>query len=297
MPNDFVLDFVAGGISAAVSKTVVAPLERVKILLQIQDASKYIPKDQQYKGLMDCFGRVYREQGVLSFWRGNVVNVVRYFPTQALNFAFKDTYKKLFLEGIDQKKDFWKFFAGNLASGGAAGATSLCIVYPLDFARTRLGADVGKAAGDREFKGLMDCIGKCYKADGLIRGLYPGFLSSVQGIIVYRAIYFGAYDTAKTMVDKPGLMTKFLIAQTVAMGSVTISYPFDTVRRRLMMMSGEGEKMYASTTDCWKKILRDEGGKAFFKGNFTNLLRSIGCAMVLVMYDELIDVFKASFKN
>merc|ERR1712184_108496 len=157
---------------------------------------------------------------------------------------------------IPTKSCFWMestkkisggFFAGNLASGGAAGATSLLIVYPLDFARTRLGADVGKAAADREFKGLFDCIGKCYKADGLIRGLYPGFLSSVQGIIIYRAIYFGAYDTAKEMFDNPGLLTKFAIAQSVAMCSVTISYPFDTVRRRLMMMSGEGDKMYKST--------------------------------------------------
>jgi solute carrier family 25 (adenine nucleotide translocator) protein 4/5/6/31 len=295
MNSDFVLDFVAGGVSAAVSKTVVAPLERVKILLQIQDASKYIPKDQQYKGLVDCFSRVYREQGVLSFWRGNVVNVVRYFPTQALNFAFKDTYKKMFMEGIDKNTQFWRFFAGNLAAGGAAGATSLCIVYPLDFARTRLGADVGKSAADREFKGLFDCIGKSYRADGIIRGLYPGFLSSVQGIIVYRAIYFGAYDTAKDMlVEKPSFLTKFGIAQVVAATSVTIAYPFDTVRRRLMMMSGEGEKdkMYKGTTDCWKKILKDEGAKAFFKGNFTNVLRSVGCALVLVLYDELLAFLK-----
>jgi len=294
MNKDFVLDFVAGGISAAVSKTVVAPLERVKILLQIQDAHKHIAKDQQYKGVVDCFARIYKEQGFLSFWRGNVVNVVRYFPTQALNFAFKDKYKQLFLDGVD-KKDFWKFFAGNLASGGAAGATSLLIVYPLDFARTRLGADVGKAAADREFKGLFDCIGKCYKADGLVRGLYPGFLSSVQGIIIYRAIYFGAYDTAKEMFENPGIVTRFAIAQTVAAGSVTVAYPFDTVRRRLMMMSGEGEKMYSGTMDCWRKILRDEGAKAFFKGNYTNVLRSIGCALVLVGYDEMIGLLKATF--
>jgi len=294
MNKDFAIDFMAGGISAAVSKTVVAPLERVKILLQIQDASKHIPKDQQYKGIVDCFSRVYREQGFLSFWRGNVVNVVRYFPTQALNFAFKDTYKQMFMDGIDKKKEFWKFFAGNLAAGGAAGATSLLIVYPLDFARTRLGADVGKAAHEREFKGLKDCIVKCYKADGLIRGLYPGFLSSVQGIIIYRAIYFGAYDTAKDMFDKPGILTRFAIAQTVAMTSVTVAYPFDTVRRRLMMMSGEGEKMYSGTVDCWKKIVRDEGSRALFKGNFTNVLRSIGCALVLVMYDELLVAFKSA---
>lgn len=291
--KDFMLDFIAGGISAAVSKTVVAPLERVKILLQIQDAQKFIPKDQQYKGIVDCFSRVYREQGVLSFWRGNVVNVVRYFPTQALNFAFKDKYQKLFMSGLDKNKEFWKFFAGNLASGGAAGATSLLVVYPLDFARTRLGADVGKAAADREFKGLADCIKKCYKADGLIRGLYPGFLVSVQGIIVYRAIYFGAYDTVKAMVEKPNFGTKFAIAQTVAAVSVTVAYPFDTVRRRLMMMSGEGEKMYKGTVDCLKKITKEEGMKGLFKGNFTNVLRSVGCALVLVLYDELIAVLKS----
>jgi len=294
MNKDFLLDFIAGGISAAVSKTVVAPLERVKIILQIQDSHKHIPKDQQYKGIVDCFARINREQGFLSFWRGNVVNVVRYFPTQALNFAFKDKYKALFMDGID-KKDFWKFFAGNLAAGGAAGATSLLIVYPLDFARTRLGADVGKAAADREFKGLADCVIKSYKADGVIRGLYPGFISSVQGIIIYRAIYFGAYDTAKTMVDKPNILTKFAIAQAVAMGSVTVAYPFDTVRRRLMMMSGQGEKMYSGTLDCWRKILRDEGAAAFYKGNLTNVLRSIGCALVLVGYDEIISVLKANF--
>lgn len=294
MSKDFMLDFIAGGISAAVSKTVVAPLERVKILLQIQDASKFIPKDQQYKGMVDCFSRVHKEQGFLSFWRGNVVNVVRYFPTQALNFAFKDTYKKIFMDGLDKNKDFWKFFAGNLAAGGAAGATSLSIVYPLDFARTRLGADVGKGAGDREFKGLFDCITKSYKADGVVRGLYPGFLSSVQGIIIYRAMYFGLYDTAKEQFDKPSFLTKFAIAQSVATVSVTLSYPFDTVRRRLMMMSGEGEKMYKGTADCWKKIARDEGLKAFYKGNFTNVVRSIGCALVLVLYDEIIDVLKAN---
>lgn len=296
MSKDFLLDFIAGGVSAAVSKTVVAPLERVKILLQIQDAHKFIPEDQRYKGIVDCFSRIQKEQGFTSFWRGNVVNVVRYFPTQALNFAFKDKFKQIFMRGVKQE-DFWKFFAANLASGGAAGATSLMIVYPLDFARTRLGADVGKSAADREFKGLADCIKKSYKADGVVRGLYPGFISSVQGIIIYRAIYFGAYDTAKTFFDKPSILTKFAIAQTVAATSVSVAYPFDTVRRRLMMMSGEakGEKMYKGTMDCWKKIVKDEGAKALFKGNFANVLRSIGCALVLVGYDELIDLLKANF--
>ena len=110
-----------------------------------------------------------------------MANVIRYFPTQALNFAFKDKYKQVFLGGVDKKTQFWRHFAGNLASGGAAGATSLCFVYPLDFARTRLGADIGKSGADRQFKGLGDCLVKVFKSDGLI-GLYRGFGVSVQGM-------------------------------------------------------------------------------------------------------------------
>lgn len=90
-----------------------------------------------YAGIIDAFIRLPKEQGFLSLWRGNLANVIRYFPTQALNFAFKDVYKQMFLEGIDKNTQFWRYFAGNLASGGAAGASSLCFVYPLDFARTR----------------------------------------------------------------------------------------------------------------------------------------------------------------
>merc|ERR1712210_204777 len=291
----FFINLMLGGTAGGISKTVVAPIERVKLLLQVQDASSQMKGAgvKPYTGMMNCFSRVYAEKGLLSFWRGNMANCIRYFPTQALNFAFKEKYQKFFIRH-DKKTDFWKFFAGMLAAGGAAGATSMGIVYPLDFARTRLGADVGKSAAERECKGLVDCLGKSFKADGVVKGLYPGFLSSVQGIIIYRAIYFGANDTANKFAgEKPSILLRFGIAQVVAAGSVTVAYPFDTVRRRLMMMSGEKEKMYKGTMDCWAKIWKDEGPRAFFKGNFTNVLRSIGCALVLVGYDECIALLKA----
>ncbi|KAL6039755.1 hypothetical protein STEG23_009701 [Scotinomys teguina] len=174
----FAKDFLSGGVAAAISKTVVAPIERVKLLLQVQHASKQITADKQYKGITDYVVRIPKEQGVLSFWRGNLANVIRYFPTQALNFAFKDKYKQIVLGGVDKRTQFWCSFAGILASGGAAGATSVCFVYPLDFARTGLAADVGKAGAEREFKGLGDCLVKMYKSDG-IRDLYQGFNVSI----------------------------------------------------------------------------------------------------------------------
>ncbi|CAH1642082.1 unnamed protein product [Spodoptera littoralis] len=290
-PVAFAKDFLAGGISAAVSKTAVAPIERVKLLLQVQHVSKQIAADQRYKGIVDAFVRIPREQGLLSFWRGNFANVIRYFPTQALNFAFKDKYKQVFLGGVDKHTQFWRYFAGNLASGGAAGATSLCFVYPLDFARTRLAADVGKGDGQREFKGLGDCLGKIFKSDGLI-GLYRGFGVSVQGIIIYRASYFGFYDTARGMLPDPKntpIVISWAIAQTVTTVAGIISYPFDTVRRRMMMQSGRAKAdiLYKNTLHCWATIAKSEGTGAFFKGAFSNVLRGTGGAFVLVLYDEI----------
>lgn len=290
----FAMDFLAGGVSAGVSKTIVAPIERVKMLLQTQDTIPDIMsgKVPRYTGVINCFSRVSGEQGFSSLWRGNLANVVRYFPTQAFNFAFKDSFKRLFPK-YDQKKEFGKFFATNVASGGLAGASSLVFVYPLDFVRTRLASDVGKAS-DREFMGLWDCLKKIYGRTGFV-SLYQGFGVSVQGIIVYRGAYFGAYDTAKSVLfedeKKANVVLKWGVAQAVTACAGIISYPFDTVRRRMMMMAGRkasrgDEIQYKSTIDCWKKITQQEGYKGFFKGAWSNVLRGAGGALVLVFYDE-----------
>lgn len=285
---NFSKDLLAGGVAGGVSKTIVAPIERVKLLLQVQDASTQITQDTKYKGIIDAFRRIPQEQGFISLWRGNLANVIRYFPTQALNFAFKDKYKQLFVRW-DAKTDFWKFFAGNLASGGAAGATSLLFVYPLDFARTRLAADIGKGS-NRQFNGLGHCLSTIYKQDGAV-GLYRGFGVSVGGIIVYRAAFFGCFDTFKQVLlkdpKKAPIWQTWLIAQAVTTVAGVISYPFDTVRRRMMMQAGRKEIIYNSTLDCWRKIAKNEGSKAFFKGALSNAIRGSGGAFVLVLYDEI----------
>ncbi|KAI6197141.1 ADP/ATP translocase [Aphelenchoides besseyi] len=290
----FALDLASGGTAAAVSKTAVAPIERVKLLLQVQDASTTITADKKYKGIVDVLVRVPKEQGFAALWRGNLANVIRYFPTQALNFAFKDTIKGLFPR-YNQNTEFWKFFGTNLASGGLAGASSLCFVYPLDFARTRLAADVGKGAS-REFKGLGDCLVKIAKSDGPV-GLYRGFFVSVQGIIIYRAAYFGMFDTAKMMFTKDGKKLNFFAAWAIAQvcwlmelsPSVrgVLSYPWDTVRRRMMMQSGRKDVLYKNTLDCAMKIVKNEGMSAMFKGALSNVFRGTGGALVLALYDEI----------
>lgn len=287
--KNFLKDFAIGGVSAAISKTCVAPIERVKLLLQNQDASSQISVDKRYKGIGDCFIRVVREQGFVSMWRGNLANVVRYFPTQALNFAFKDTFKT-YLNPYNKKTDPGKFFIGNVLSGGAAGASSLCFVYPLDFARTRLAVDVGKAGGDRQFNGLADCLAKIFKSDGPL-GLYRGFGISVLGIIAYRGAYFGLFDTGNAVLFGEGKTENFFamwaFAQTTTTLAGVLSYPLDTVRRRLMMQSGRKDIMYTGTIDCFRKIAANEGTKAFFKGAASNVIRGTGGALVLVLYSKI----------
>ncbi|VDM24162.1 unnamed protein product [Toxocara canis] len=270
----FFVDLATGGTAAAISKTAVAPIERVKILLQVQDAQKTIAVEKRYKGIFDVLVRVPREQGLLALWRGNLANVIRYFPTQALNFAFKDTFKKMFMEGYKVEQSF--------VAGGVAGAASLCFVYPLDFGRTRLAADIGKGA-NREFKGLTDCIVKVFKSDGPI-GLYRGFCVSVQGIIIYRAAYFGMFDTVKVVCATERKLNFFFawaIAQVVTVSSGILSYPWDTVRRRMMIYGLQ------NSADCAMKIIKNEGFTALFKGALSNVFRSTGGALVLAIYDEI----------
>lgn len=283
--SNFVQDMLLGGTAGAISKTVSAPLERVKLLLQTQDSNKQLV-DKKFKGIGDCFVRTYREEGLWSFWKGNWANVLRYFPTTAFNFAFKDFFNRTFNKW-NAKTDPYLFLFGNVMAGGSAGACCMFLVYPLDLARTRLGVDVG--LGDkRQFRGLTHCIFSILRSDG-IRGLYNGILVSLYSIFLYRGLYFGSFDTAKRVIphyDQQSFFYKYLVAQIVTIVSETIVYPFDTVRRRMMMNSREKVPIYASTSECWRKIRRQEGLAAFYKGNLSNMMRSVSSSLVLVLYDE-----------
>jgi len=288
-PKDFAIDFMMGGVSAAVSKTAAAPIERIKLLVQNQDEMiKQGRLSHPYKGIGDAFRRTTADEGVVALWRGNTANVIRYFPTQALNFAFKDYFKSLF--GFKKNDGYWKWFAGNVASGGAAGASSLLFVYSLDYARTRLANDAkssAKGGGERQFKGLVDVYKKTLASDG-IGGLYRGFIPSVVGIIVYRGLYFGVYDSLKPVVLVGALegsfLASFALGWSVTIGAGLASYPLDTIRRRMMMTSGSGVN-YKSMFDAGSQIIAKEGTSSLFKGAGANILRGVAGAGVLSLYD------------
>ena len=283
-------NFLMGGVSAAISKTIASPIEVIKLRIQNQDEMIKSGKlKEKYTGIGNCFTRISGEEGPRALWKGNWTNVLRYFPTQALNFALKDELKKKF--SYDKKKYGygWNLF-GNILSGGLAGGISLCFVYSLDYARTRLTNDAksSKKGGEKQFNGLLDVYKKTFAKDG-IAGLYRGFVISFVGIFIYRGLYFGLYDTIKPLAPvsiRDNFFANFLLGYCITVMAGLASYPIDTIRRRMMMTSGEAVK-YNGSIDCAVQILKNEGVKSYFKGAGANVLRGIAGALVISGYDRL----------
>jgi solute carrier family 25 (adenine nucleotide translocator) protein 4/5/6/31 len=290
-------DLLIGGTAGAISKTVMAPVERVKLLMQTQDSNPDVlsGKVKRYASIGDCFRRVRSEQGVAAFWRGNLVNCLRYAPQQGSALAFNDLLNNMFPK-YDQKTDFWKGFGVKLASGGLAGALANTICYPFDFARTRLASDLG--AGKAQFKGIGDCIITTVKNQG-ITGLYTGWTVTVMGAFVYRAGQLGCFKQIQDMnpyqSDKGtlGAVSSFA-AVTVARSVVMpFNYPFDTVRRRMMLQSEKpvAERVYKGSIDCFNQVLKKEGLKGMYKGMVPELFRGVGGSIVIVAYDRIKVIF------
>jgi solute carrier family 25 (adenine nucleotide translocator) protein 4/5/6/31 len=294
------INLAAGGISGAVAKTITAPLEKVKLAIQNQDSNPRILSGEmpRYTGMGDCFVRHIKELGPSSLWRGNVANCIRYVPTAAFNLAFKDTIKSLFPK-YNKNTDFGKFAASQIASGAAAGGVTNTLVYPLIYVRTVLGADIGTV---KKYNGMGDCLVKTVKTGGFF-SLYNGIGPSSVGIVVYRGAQFGCQDILKAFnpyqqdFTPIGLFSKFVVAQIAVSLSGIVAYPFDTMQRRLQIEASKpkSEQIYTGMGDCFNKILKTEGPKGFFKGALANILRGTGAAIVLVLYDEIMNaVNKAS---
>lgn len=291
------INLAAGGISGAISKTITAPLEKVKLAIQNQDSNPRIISGEmkRYTGMGDCFKRHVTELGASSLWRGNVANCIRYIPTAAFNLAFKDNIKKLFPK-YNKKTEFGKFAAAQIASGAAAGGLTNTLVYPLIYVRTVLGADLGAV---KQFNGMGDCLMKTVKSNGFF-SLYNGIGPSSVGIVVYRGAQFGLADTIKAFnpyqkeVSFVGIVSKFVVAQVAVSVSGIVAYPFDTMQRRLQIEAGKpkADQIYSGMADCFGKILKAEGPGGFFKGAMANILRGTGAAIVLVMYDEIMNALE-----
>jgi solute carrier family 25 (adenine nucleotide translocator) protein 4/5/6/31 len=256
-----------GGISATVSKTLAAPIRFIK---------------------HNITSRIIKEKGVKYLWNGNGTNILKYFPIQALNFSFKDFFKRLL--GKSKEKDgYWIWSASNLISGGAAGSASLIFVYSIDNARNRLVNNLESAKkGGKKFNGLIDVYLKIIVTDG-IAVLYKDFFITCIGIIIYRGLYFGIFDSIRPILPvsiRENLFVIFLLGWVVTIGADLASFPIDTIKRRMLTNSSEGEK-YKGTIDWVTKTIAYKERKSLFKGAGINIHRGGVGAGALTLYDRL----------
>jgi len=290
-------DLLVGGTVGAIAKTIMAPVERVKLLMQTQDSNPAVLRGevQRYTSIGNCFSRVYSEQGAAAFWRGNLVSCLRYAPQQGSALAFNDLINNMF-PIYNSNTDFWKSFGSKLFSGGLAGAIANTICYPFDFARTRLASDL--KSGKPQFKGISDCIVTTVKNQGIV-GLYTGWMVTCMGAFVYRAGQLGCFkqiqDLNPYQKDKGtlGAVSSFLavtFARTIVM---PFNYPFDTVRRRMMLESEKSKEQrnYKGSWDCFKQVFKREGAKGMYKGMVPELFRGVGGSLVVVTYDRIKFIF------
>ncbi|KAJ3319692.1 hypothetical protein HDV06_006108 [Boothiomyces sp. JEL0866] len=275
------LTLLEGAISTFYVNTLTAPLERIKILIQTQDAHPAIldKSVRPYTSISSTLYRISKEQGILSLWRGNFAGCLRFMPYQYLNlFVFDKLNTQLELKSSQNQ------FLNNALLGGVAGSVSLLAVYPFDFARTTLASEVSKPF---RFKGILETI-KHQKFN-----IFQGFGVALAGSFWYRSILFGFNQTWQDLNPYANdnsiksWAAKFTIAHVSAMLASFCHYPFDTVTRRLQMQTLFDEKLYQNSIHCFKQIVKNEGYTGLFKGAGVDMIFCTGVAIILVTYGEI----------
>ncbi|OQE42282.1 hypothetical protein PENCOP_c004G04253 [Penicillium coprophilum] len=268
--------FMAGGVAGAVSRTIVSPLERLKILLQIQSVGRTEYRLSIWKALV----KMGREEGWRGFMRGNGTNCVRIIPYSAVQFGSYNFYKQ-FVESPDGEMTPMR----RLICGGVAGITSVTITYPLDIVRTRLSiqsasfADLGTRDPGQKLPGMFATMVMIYKNEGGTKALYRGITPTVAGVAPYVGLNFMTYESVRKYLtpegDKnPSSYRKLLAGAISGAVAQTCTYPFDVLRRRFQIntMSGMGYQ-YTSIWDAVRVIVTEEGLRGLFKGIGPNLLK------------------------
>jgi len=268
--------FCGGGIAGAVSRTVVSPLERLKILMQVQSAGR----DAYKLSVGQALGKMWREEGWRGFMRGNGTNCIRIFPYSAVQFSSYNFYRRNIFESYPGAD----LGAGTrLVCGGMAGITSVLCTYPLDIVRTRLSiqsasfSELGQKP--QKLPGMWATGVHVYQTEGGARALYRGIVPTVAGVAPYVGLNFMVYESVRKYLtpegDKNPNAGRKLLAGAVSGGiAQTCTYPFELLRRRFQIntMSGMGYQ-YKSIPDAVRVIVAQEGLKGLYKGITPNLLK------------------------
>ncbi|KAK5168736.1 uncharacterized protein LTR77_006045 [Saxophila tyrrhenica] len=273
-----IASFMAGGVAGAVSRTVVSPLERLKILLQVQTVGRTEYKMSIWKALQ----KMWREEGMKGMMAGNGTNCIRIVPYSAVQFGSYNIYKPLMFE----KTPGASLSPGRrLCCGALAGITSVTVTYPLDIVRTRLSIQsasferLGVKNVQEKLPGMWQTMKTMYKTEGGFFALYRGIIPTVAGVAPYVGLNFMIYESVRTYFTPDGQANPSSIGKLCAgaiSGGVaqTCTYPLDVLRRRFQIntMSGMGYQ-YKSIADALTTIFAQEGVRGLYKGIAPNLLK------------------------
>ncbi|CAL1707046.1 unnamed protein product [Somion occarium] len=293
--------FVAGGCAGAASRTVVSPLERLKIIQQVQPQNS----GGQYRGVWSSLVRMWKEEGFKGFMRGNGINCLRIVPYSAVQFTTYEQLKKWFTNHGATPLDT----PTRLVSGALAGITSVCTTYPLDLVRSRLSiatASLPVLASSQSSLPAKPSLSSAYhtssanarpaattfskkdltmwgmtlrvmREEGGVRALYRGLVPTAFGVAPYVGINFAAYETLRGIITPPGkssVWRKLSCGALAGSISQTLTYPFDVLRRKMQVtgMSSLGYQ-YNGALDALQSIARTEGIRGLYRGLWPNLLK------------------------
>ncbi|KAG0207495.1 hypothetical protein BGX28_001272 [Mortierella sp. GBA30] len=288
LTSDTIKHLAAGGAAGAVSRTIVSPLERMKILFQVQG-----PEPANYQGVIPTLRKMWVEEGLVGFMRGNGTNVIRIVPYSAVQFASYEQFKKLLMDPSKNDLDTPR----RLTAGALAGLTSVAFTYPLDIVRTRLSIQSAQVGHSKEAQAALPGIWKTivliYTKEKGIIGLYRGLGPTLTGVAPYVALNFQAYEVLRKHFTPPGetspTVTMKLICGALA-GSFaqTVTYPLDVLRRRMQVTGMDAVSYkYSSTWDGVKKIIRQEGVRGLYKGMVPNYLKvAPAISISFVVYEQ-----------
>jgi len=260
--------FVCGGIAGMTARTTVAPIDRVKLI--IQTAMTRNAADAANRGIIATARHEITKGGILSMWKGNFTNCIRVFPYAALQFASYERYKSRIVDYCNENdREFG--FVERLLSGACAGATAATVTYPLDVMRVR------QAVYD-DIRGPIDAIRNIY-GEGGFRCFYKGWTPTLLSLAPFIATNFATFDALKSWYVGPEGNPKD--ASTIAILGLgacaglfaqTICYPLDTVRRSMQMPNHN----YNGVLDCFYKIATSPNGvRSFYKGLIPNAIKIV----------------------
>ncbi|KAG1665863.1 Graves disease carrier protein [Nymphon striatum] len=291
-----VKSFIAGGVAGMCAKTVVAPLDRVKILLQAQS------KHYRHLGVVSGIVGIVKKESVLGLYKGNKTQMVRIFPYAAIQFMTFENSQKIFQGFLGEKSRMATFMAGSLAGVTAATAT-----YPLDVVRARFAFQV---TGEHMYSGIFNTLSTMFKKEGGIRGLYRGFSPTFIGMIPYAGLSFYCFDWLKKLLlskfpqtfgkkssSSGGIIlivpAKILCGAFAGAIAQTAGYPFDVARRKMQLSMFPGMNKFSKNFVTTIYIVFKEHGivKGLYRGMSINFIRVVPMASVSFCTYEMMKQF------